>query len=212
MARTRRPFRPDRDSLQAPLGDQGAVTTAKVFDLRQMAWSPAGRIIAAIVNGREGQELWTISADGTKAGAQKIGARIAFPAWTPRGEIACVTTVNGRSRVTIPCGGPAIALSPDLDLYGPIAFARDNATVYVAAANTTGTVDLWAAPIAGGRANRITSFSRDTYAPTIARPASPDSSSRIPSRTSRLSSATATLSGTPRSISTAGRCLRRPHP
>jgi Tol biopolymer transport system component len=168
VARTRRPFWPDRDSLEAPLGDQGAVTTAKVFDLRQMAWSPAGRIIAAIVNGREGQELWTISADGTKAGAQKIGARIAFPAWTPRGEIACVTTVNGRSRVTVPCGGSAIALSPDLDVYGPIAFARDNATVYVAAANTTGTVDLWAAPIAGGRANRITSFSRDTYAPTIA--------------------------------------------
>ena len=31
----------------------------------------------------------------------------------------------------------------------------------------SGTLDLWAAPIGGGRARRLTSFSRDTYAPTV---------------------------------------------
>jgi Tol biopolymer transport system component len=171
--RTRRGLWDDREPLRARLEGAGAMTTTgKVADLRQLAWSPAGRFIAAIVNAREGQELWTIAADGSTATARKIAKRIAFPAWTPRGEIACVATENGRSRVTVPCGGPAIRTDPDLDVYGPIAFASDTDAVYVAAPNASGnvdvTVDLWSFPIAGGRARRLTSFSRDSYAPTLA--------------------------------------------
>ncbi|PYQ93785.1 MAG: hypothetical protein DMF96_28510 [Acidobacteria bacterium] len=168
VAGSRRALWSDHDPLTATLGDKGAqTTTAKVADLRQPAWSPAGRFIAAIVSGREAQELWTVSVDGQSARAQRFAHRIAFPAWTPRGEIACVATIDGRSRVTVPCGGTAIRTDPDLDVYGPIAFSPDGATVYVALANATGTVDLWAAPAGGGPAHRLTSFSRDTYAPTV---------------------------------------------
>lgn len=85
---TRRPLWADRDPLRG----------GKISDLRQPAWSPDGRSIAAIVNGREGPELWTIAADGSSANAQRMAHRIAFPAWTPRGEIACVTTTDGRAR------------------------------------------------------------------------------------------------------------------
>jgi Tol biopolymer transport system component len=168
--RTRAGLWEAHDPLRAQLeGAGGAMTTAKVADLRQLAWSPAGRFIAAIVNAREGQELWTIAADGTSAMAKKIGKRIAFPAWTPRGEIACVATENGRPRVTIPCGGAAIATDPELDVHGPIAFTPDHDAVYLTAANATGTIDLWSVPIAGGRATQLTSFSRDSYAPVVAR-------------------------------------------
>ena len=137
-------------------------------DLRQLTWSRAGRFIAGIVNGREGQELWTISADGTLAQARRVRSRIAFPAWTPRGEIACIATIDGRPRITSPCGGAVLKTDPDLDVYGPFAFALDGTTVYASLANASGTVDLWAAPVGGGRARRLTSFSRDTYAPSIA--------------------------------------------
>ena len=166
---TRRPLWADRDPLRARLGDTGAaMTEARVSDLRQLAWSPAGRFVAAIVNARDGQELWTIAADGATASVQKIAKRIAFPAWTEPGEIACIASENGRSRVTIPCGGRPIVMDPDLDVYGPIAFDRDNTTVYAGAPNGRGTLDLWAIPIGGGRAARLTSFSRDSYAPTVA--------------------------------------------
>jgi Tol biopolymer transport system component len=165
---TRRALWKDHDPLRARLGDTGAMAaTARVSDLRQPAWSPAGRFVAAIVNGREGQELWTIAADGASAGAQRMSHRIAFPAWTPRGEIACVATADGRARVTIPCGGPAIKTDPDLDVHGPIAFAPDGKTMYLSLANSSGTVDLWSAAATGGRARRLTAFSRDTYAPTV---------------------------------------------
>ncbi len=41
-------------------------------------------------------------------------------------EIACVTTTDGRMRLTIPCGGDHIVKTdPDLDVYGPVAFSPD---------------------------------------------------------------------------------------
>jgi Tol biopolymer transport system component len=134
-------------------------------DLRQLAWSPDGQSIAAVANG---DELRVLSAAGAVLRTQKSAHRIAFPAWTRAGEVACVATVDGRSRVTIPCGGAAIRTDPDLDVYGPIAFAPDGRIMYVAFANGAGFVDLWAAPTGGGRARRLTSFARDTYAPSVA--------------------------------------------
>ena len=169
VTESRRGLWANREPLRARLGESGtATTTAKVSDLRQLAWSRTGRIIAGIVNGRDGQELWTLTADGAAAEARRVAGRIAFPAFTARGEIACVATVDGRSRVTVPCGGTAIRTDPDLDVYGPIAFSLDGATIYVSMANAGGTLDLWAAPTAGGAARRLTSFSRDTYGPSIA--------------------------------------------
>ena len=156
-AGTRRALWADRDPLRG----------AKISDLRQPAWSPDGRSIAAIVNGRDGQDLWTIAADGSSASAQHMAHRIAFPAWTPRGEIACVTTIDGRARVTMPCGGAALKTEPDQDVFGSIAFSPDGATVYVSFANGAGTLDLWAVPAKGGRARRLTAFTRDSYAPSV---------------------------------------------
>src|SRR5262249_46570946 len=160
----------DHDPLRAAAGAAGSpAATARVADLRQPAWSPDGRSIAAIVNARDGQELWTIAADGASAVAARMSARISFPAWTPDGAIACVATGNGQSRITIPCGGASLTTDPPIEVYGPLAFAHGKRTVYAAGANSGGTVDLWAIGLDDRRATRLTSFSRDTYAPTIAR-------------------------------------------
>jgi Tol biopolymer transport system component len=156
------------DGSRRPLwGDRDPLRGAKVSDLRQPAWSPDGRSLAAIVNGRDGQDLWTIAADGSSAHALRMAQHIAVPAWTPSGQIACVTTTDGRARLTIPCGGAIVKTDPDLDVYGPVAFSPDGATVYLAFANASGTLDLWSAPASGGRARRLTWFSRDTYAPSV---------------------------------------------
>jgi Tol biopolymer transport system component len=141
---------------------------SNVSSLKQLAWSPDGRTIAGIVNGRDGAELWTVAADGTTGGSTLVPSRVASPAWTPRGELACITTIDGRARVTIPCGGARVAAQPDLDAYGPMAFSPDGANVYVSLANSTGTVDLWAVPISSGSAQRLSRFTRDAYAPSVA--------------------------------------------
>jgi Tol biopolymer transport system component len=154
------------DPLSAAL-DDGTSTTTRAADLRQLSWSPDGHSLAGLAAGRNGQELWTIAADASSARVERMTQRVAFPTWTPNGEIACVATVDGRARVTIPCGGSTLRTEPDLDVNGPLAFAPDGRTVYLSFANTTGTLDLWAAPRGGGAATRLTGFSRDSYAPSV---------------------------------------------
>ena len=167
--RTRRGLWADRDPLRGTIAGGTETSTARVADLRQPAWSSDGRFLAAIVNARDGQELWTIGADGASATVTRAAPRIAFPAWTDDGRVACVATDKGHSAVTIPCGGAPLVTKPAVDVYGPIAFTHRTRTVYAAGANDGGTVDLWALGLGDGRAGRVTSFSRDTYAPTVTR-------------------------------------------
>ena len=96
-----------------------------IRELRQPAWSPDGKSVAALVDGSEGNELWIVSSPMASSRATRLTRRASFPAWTSRGEVACVSSVDGRRRVTIPCDGPAIVPDPDRDAYGPIAFAPE---------------------------------------------------------------------------------------
>src|ERR1700730_4958135 len=66
-ARSRRALWGDLDSISATIG--GATVTAHAADLRQPAWSRDGQAIAAVRNGREGQELWVVAATGTFSAA-----------------------------------------------------------------------------------------------------------------------------------------------
>jgi Tol biopolymer transport system component len=144
--------------------------------VRQPVWSPDGASIAALVSAREGNELWRfptagdgVAIDGGRGErVRALSGAASFPAWTAAGEIACVINANGQSRVTLPCGGATVHTNPDADAYGPIALSPDAATLYVALANDRGTVDLWAAPMTGRRARRLTSFARDAYGPSVA--------------------------------------------
>jgi Tol biopolymer transport system component len=65
--------------------------------------------------------------------------------------------------------GDPVEPVPDIDAVGPIAFSPDGTTVYFASPNDGGMVDLWAMSRADSRSRRLTSFSRDTYAPSVAR-------------------------------------------
>ena len=165
--RTRQPLWPDRAELSARDAN-GSAETVRVGALRQLAWSPDGRTIAGAADTRDGPRLWTAAADGSSAKVEHVSAPISFPAWTPRGEVVCLAAIGGRSRVTKPCGGAPIRFDPDLDVFGPIAFSPDGATIYVGMTNEGGTLDLWAAPAVGGRARKLTAFSRDSYAPSVA--------------------------------------------
>lgn len=145
---------------------------ARVFHadraFRQPTWSPDGKALAAVVTGQNGDELWTMPSDGAGGSGRHLAASLNSPAYTPSGVVACIVTAGGRPRLTIPCGETTITFDPDLDVYGPLAFSSDGRTVYFSAPNDGGTLDLWSASSRGGRAQRLTSFARDTYAPSIA--------------------------------------------
>jgi Tol biopolymer transport system component len=155
---------------------RGPLFTAPPSGLRQPVWSPDGNSIAALVNAREGNELWRFPAAGDGMAidggrgerVRTLSGAASFPTWTPGGEIACVINLNGQSRVTLPCGGATVHTNPDADAYGPLGFSPDASTLYVALANDRGNVELWAAPMTGRRARRLTSFARDAYGPSVA--------------------------------------------
>ncbi len=95
IERTRRPLWPDRPELSAHDAPTGA-TVATLDLLRLAVWSHDGQSLAAIVAGRNGSELWTAAADGTSVRVHRLKSRSGFPAWTPRGDVGCIATVDGR--------------------------------------------------------------------------------------------------------------------
>jgi Tol biopolymer transport system component len=168
VARTSQPLFGGREEVRATLQPGGGDASVRVAQLRQLSWSPDGRSIAGLVAGSGGTELWTVSADGSTAQARQLARPASYLTWTPRGEVACVSSIDGRQRVTLPCDGAPLVPDPDRDAYGPIAFSPDTTTVYAGLPNAEGMLDLWALPIDGSRARRLSAFARDSYAPSVA--------------------------------------------
>jgi hypothetical protein len=77
------------------------------------------------------------------------------------GTKACVAD----RRIVIPCEGVKQTLDPDVDVIGPIAFTTGR--VYFASPGDNGMVALWTADLQTKEAHRLTSFARDTYAPSV---------------------------------------------
>ena len=103
-------------------------TTVRRHRIRNEEPSPdrvvSGRpSMAGVADGVNGDELRTTTGEVVSVG--EIPVRIAFPAFAPDRRLACIATENGRSRLTMPCGGAPLASHPDRDAYGPIAFSPD---------------------------------------------------------------------------------------
>lgn len=154
----------------SPAGQAGTTPERPQANLiRQPVVSPDGAWIAAIVAAKEGPELWRLSTDGTQAERAPQGARPSWPAWMPNGDVACIVSANGRPRIAAPCGAGPTTPNPDVDAIGPIAFTPDGARVYFASPNDNGMVDLWQMDLASRGASRLSAFSRDSYAPSVAK-------------------------------------------
>ncbi|MEZ5285406.1 MAG: hypothetical protein R2712_11495 [Vicinamibacterales bacterium] len=138
-------------------------------DLRQPVVSADGQWLAAVAASADGPRIWRIRVDGSGAEQPPQGERPASPAWMPDGGVACLITVDGRPRVAAPCDATPIVPVPDIDAVGPIAFTPDGASVYFASPNERGTTDLWMMARDTGRALKLSAFSRDAYAPSVAR-------------------------------------------
>ena len=138
--------------------------------LRQLSVSPDGAWVAGLVAGREGPELWRVRLDGQELWRSAITTgRPSWPAWASATEMACVLATPAGEGVSSPCGAPPLVTSPALRVSGPIAFSPDGGTIYAAAANARGFVDLWRVSRASGRAVQLTHTARDSYGASVAR-------------------------------------------
>jgi Tol biopolymer transport system component len=163
-ARTRQPLI-GVPEIPASGGDAPRV---RANDLRQIAMSADGAWIAAVAATKEGAALWRVAVDGSRAERLPSSGRPATPVWSARGEIACVVSAEGRQRIAAPCDAAPIVPTPDVEAHGPLALSPDGGTVYFASPNENGMVDLWSLDRQSRRATRLSWFSRDTYAPSVA--------------------------------------------
>jgi Tol biopolymer transport system component len=130
-------------------------------DLRQLTWhSERGAVALTTTSG--GTEFVAVSDE--RWIRTEIDGRAAWPAARAKGGAGCV--VN--ARLSVPCGAPAVKLDVDRDVYGPIAFAPDGNTIYFSSPNDRGMVELIAGDLTTRRTRRLSNFSRDAYAPSVA--------------------------------------------
>ena len=164
---TRKPLWADVDSLRGTDGSGNAVA-APVSRVLQLAWSPNGESVAGVVPERDGATLWIVSDDGREAQVHRSDARLSFPTWTGAGDgLACVVDTEDHPRMASPCTDASNAADGP-EAYGRIAFAAGGRLLYHAVPNERGVLDLWSRDLATGTRRRLTGFSRDAYAPTVA--------------------------------------------
>ncbi|HEV8600494.1 MAG TPA: hypothetical protein VGQ69_14135 [Gemmatimonadales bacterium] len=149
-----------------PAGHRPGPTAPLSDSLRQLSWSSDGKRTAGVYDARGGSELWVFGAAGDSSQVIRSANRLSYPAFAPDGHLACLARDAQQQFLRDPCS--AEAGSSAVEAYGPVAFSPGGDTLYYAAPNSGGTLDLWAGTRSGARV-RLTSFARDAYAPTSAR-------------------------------------------
>ncbi len=140
--------------------------------LRYLAWSPDGTRVAGIAQSTiDGSQVWTITADGEEARVRPASMQASYLTWWPDGtKVTCLIRGTRQQLVDPYCGEVFVSTNPP-EAYGPLAFSPDGKRLYYASPNDRGTLDLWY-EIRDGldiQTHRLTQFTRDTYAPTVAR-------------------------------------------
>ena len=135
----------------------------------EIAWTPDGERLAAVTQTQKGFMLWTGKADGSDGRVQLSDGPLSSPTWMPDGmTVACLLMSQGNQHVSLPCGTGRSA-ADSMQAYGRMAFSADGTKLYFASPNSKGVLDLWVRSMPRGPATRLTNFTRDTYAPSVAR-------------------------------------------
>jgi Tol biopolymer transport system component len=136
---------------------------------REIAWSGDGARLAGIVLQQRGALLWMGKPDGSGGLIQVSEMRLSSPTWSPNGDfLACLAASQGKQYVSLPCGTAPVGANA-MQAFGPIAFSPDGTKLFFASPNPRGALDLWVRPVRGGAPTRVTSFARDSYAPSVAK-------------------------------------------
>ncbi len=137
--------------------------------LRELSWSLDGRKGAGVELQPPGSRLWEFDASGRAISTRSITIRVGYPFWMPDGRIGCLAMEAGRQRVTLPCGDAVPVGLEEREAYGPVAPSPDGRELYVAFANDSGFVRLWAWDLSRHAGRQMAAEPRDTYAPSVSR-------------------------------------------
>jgi Tol biopolymer transport system component len=146
------------DADRKPLWDPQLALT-----FSQVTFSADGRSAAALALIPTGPELVRLDANGNVVERIHLSGRVSFLTYR-NNDTACVINLH----VTTPCGGAPLNVTGTHEVHGPIAFSPDGNTLFYSTPNQRGMVELWSADLTSRRTRRLSNFSRDAYAPTVA--------------------------------------------
>ena len=160
---------PDKKLEAAGKGGASDRQKLDVSDLNELVWSPDGKKLAGIVRSGDRSQLWVVDATTSQGTYLETDVRLSDPVFAPGGEVACLAYAGGRQVVELPCGALSKDSTASPEAYGPIAFSPDGAFMYYATPNNRGFLDLWSRRRSDGKTQQLSSFDRDSYAPSVAR-------------------------------------------
>jgi Tol biopolymer transport system component len=174
---------PAQSPSAADLPTLSYVTTARQFGVVGYrdpigAISPDGRHLAY----SEGRFVRVVPIGGGAPVTLAPGeGQIRFLTWTTNSQLVVQDVTpsgrmwlyergkEGRQRLPDNWRQPAVtSVKLGRVVFGPTALSPDGHTLYFSTPNDRGMVELWSADVATGRSRRLSNFSRDAYAPSVA--------------------------------------------
>jgi Tol biopolymer transport system component len=130
-------------------------------EISQLSWSADGTVLA-VARTREGFALVRRDAEGRDTRLATSSERMSHP--TARSSrVACIVGL----RLRRDCADPAAQNVMDRDVFGAFAYSPNREILYFSSPNENDTLDLWTFRESDGRLEKLTSFARDTYAPSV---------------------------------------------
>jgi Tol biopolymer transport system component len=134
-------------------------------DLDQVSFSNDGGFAVGVRRTAEGYRVVRREREGSERELARSPQRLGYPALAPSGEAACLAVSGEKQRLRLDCARTSSSM--DEEVYGPVAFSPRGDLLYYASPDERGTLDLWSRRIADGVRTRLTSFARDSYAPSV---------------------------------------------
>jgi Tol biopolymer transport system component len=130
-------------------------------DVTQVSFAPDGGAVG-IRRTREGFVLVRRDAGGNETELFTSPERMSYPL-NRSGRVSCLVG----ERLERDCRNPSSQVNVGREVYGPFVYSPDGEVLYFSSPNEEGTLDLWSFRESEDRLERISSFSRDTYAPSV---------------------------------------------
>jgi len=133
--------------------------------LKELSWSNDKVVGTSRINGKS--QLWLLDANGQNEKIITEKEFITSPQWNPADQvIAGIVEINGKRKIQLDLNSEKSELI-DVDCYGTIAFSPDGKILFYSKANNRKVIDLHSYHLPSKKHQRLASFSRDSYDPSV---------------------------------------------
>jgi len=149
--------------------DKGHSINMERADLKDLTWSADGTQVAGVSRKNGKTQLWLITGKGEREMIAIEKSIIEFPQWNPAvNSFAGIVEENKERFIQLNLADPQ-SEKINVSSYGPIAFSPDGKFLYFSEANEKKVVDLKKYNLASKTKTSVATFSRDSYAPSLAK-------------------------------------------